>query len=48
VFEHPVGLAMCKMCGGIVEVAVLVEGAPFVVGHMRKDILAMLERGDFG
>lgn len=46
---HPLtlaGLAICSMCGEVVATAGGAE--PRAVPHERVDVLAMLDRGDFG
>lgn len=43
-FEQ-IGLTMCRMCGEIVDS--FGEDA-CAVEHQRKDIIAMIHRGDFG
>lgn len=39
----PAGGVLCAMCG---RAGLVANG--FVVAHQRDDILAMIERGDFG
>lgn len=49
----PTNRGFCQMCGAPVTSDVggyrQIDGVNFVAGHhVRKDILAMIDRGDFG